>query len=432
MRTALMLAVLASLAGCSTIAGDVLSTPSPAIQIVALNNDVWRVRYQLRTPVEQLIFPRSPDKSRVATWGIEEGFEIVSTDEGEAIRRFGGGKFNSVTAAMRPVYLELPSDYAPFSPFGDGGMLVYTGRLLACPDLCEEDQSWQIRLDAVGRSILIGGERKLGSASWRDQDVGRNVYVGPAEPLATEDFFAILDGKLPPNVLQQLLAQLPFYMHHFRERLGSLPERPMLFVSYDTQNQGGRYGRQGGVLPGQVFIHFYGDRWEEEMAKAYFAYDLGWHFAHEAAHFYQHMLYGNGTIESWVHEGGAEAMAALAMLATDPAGASYVEKRRRQAEQQCAKQLGERSLHRALQDGKGEAAYSCGLILNLALDAELRRIRPESDGLYAVWRRYIERAGSSQGGEQMFLAAIEEQAGEELAAQVASAVRGSTKDLRLD
>ena len=33
---------------------------------------------------------------------------------------------------MSPTYSRLPKDYAPFSPFGDGGMLFHTGRLFAC------------------------------------------------------------------------------------------------------------------------------------------------------------------------------------------------------------------------------------------------------------------------------------------------------------
>ena len=67
----------------------------------------------------------------------------------------------------------------------------------------------------------------------------------------------------------------------------------MLYVSYDASHPKGR-GRQGGVLPDQVFIHFYGGKWPEEMEKPGFADELAWHFAHEAAHLYHRRLYGIG------------------------------------------------------------------------------------------------------------------------------------------
>src|SRR5687768_16852355 len=87
------------------------------------------VRYETDQPVARLVFPQSPDDSRVRGWRPEAGFELVSDPDGEALRRVDGAAFSAATVAMDPVYRELPKSYAPFSPYGDGGMLFHTGRL---------------------------------------------------------------------------------------------------------------------------------------------------------------------------------------------------------------------------------------------------------------------------------------------------------------
>lgn len=422
--------IVALLGCCAASAKEQPLEAIPAVHISASESGSWSVLYRVAAPTTRLVFPRSPDASRVSTWNVEDGFEIVTTDDGEVVRRSDGASFQTVTAAIPAVYRELPSDYAPFSPFGDGGMLFYSGRLFACPDACNGDERWLMELEATGREILVDGEHRRDSAFWTDGGEGRNIYLGSAEPVATGEFLAVLDMKLPENVRNRLLTQLPLYMRYFRERLGTLAEKPVLFASYDTNQAGGRWGRQGGVLPGQVFVHFYGHKWEEEMAKPNFGPDLAWHFAHEAAHFFQRMRYGRGKEDTWIHEGGAEAMAALALLATDPSSAPYLRERSQQAEAQCAEELGDRSLYETLAAGKSEAAYSCGLVLNLALHAELRRRRPERDGLYDVWRRYIQNA-DSKGGEAAFLAAVEASGGKTLSDKVAKAARGSFANLRL-
>ena len=125
---------------------------------------------------------------------------------------------------------------------------------------------------------------------------------------------AVIDKALPDAIRTQLAADLPGFMHYFADRMGALPERPMLFASYDIRPTNG-FGRQGGTLPGQVFVHFYGEAWPKEMAKPGFAGDLAWHFAHEAGHLYQHQVYATGEQSAWVHEGGAEAFGGGVVLA---------------------------------------------------------------------------------------------------------------------
>ena len=112
------------------------ASQTPEILVTALRGMQWQVRYDFAQPVDKLEFKSSPDDSRGRTWLPDQGFEIVTTDRGEVARRKDGAQFRTVRFRMSPTYSYLPKEYAPFSPFGDGGMLFHTGRFFACPDRC--------------------------------------------------------------------------------------------------------------------------------------------------------------------------------------------------------------------------------------------------------------------------------------------------------
>ena len=102
------------------------------------------------------------------------------------------------------------------------------------------------------------------SVVWRDGGQRRSVYVGEARPVETPDVLAVIGRTLPPPVVAQPNRELPRFMRFYAAKLGAVPTRPMLFVSFDATHSRG-WGRQGGTLPGQVFTHFYGAGWPERM-----------------------------------------------------------------------------------------------------------------------------------------------------------------------
>jgi hypothetical protein len=404
------------------------ASPTPEILVTALKGMQWQVRYDFAQPVDKLEFKSSPDDSRGRTWLPDQGFEIVTTDRGEVARRKDGAHFRTVRFRMSPTYSVLPKEYAPFSPFGDGGMLFHTGRFFACQDRCPDDASWSMYLSAATEDqIILDGKTVKAEAHWIDRDDGRSVYVGKNVPQQTDDFIAVLDAALPERIRGQLLAQLPEFMHLFSGKLGVLPIRPMLFVSYDVSHPKG-WGRQGGVLPGQVFVHFYGSKWPAEMEKPGFPDDLAWHFAHEAAHLYQ----GSTSTESgdaWITEGGAEAFAAMAMRAD---ASAYVQLNQEEALGKCREFLKGRSVHDAIAAGTYDAAYSCGMLINLAIDSKVR-LATKHDGLYAVWRNYLQRARKKESvvSTAAYLEAVSDVGDADIAAWVQKAVADQDANLIL-
>jgi hypothetical protein len=397
---------------------------TPEIRIKARQGRDWEVTYRLREPAQKLTFVRAPDRSRSETWRTDRDFQIVATEDGEIIRRRDNGAFTRVSIAVPPAYASLPKDYAPFMRFGDGAILFHTGRLFTCADVCPEDPRWSIRLSVVGRRhILAKGEWTTRQRVWTESDNGCVVYIGETRPVETAEMITVLDGALPSAVRSQLLKQIPNFMHYFAIRLGELSSKPMIFASYDASYAHGR-GREGGALSGcgQIFSHFYGKGWPDEMAKPEFTNTLAWHFAHEAAHLYQRLSVSEH--DAWIHEGGAEAFAAIALKAGDDADVAFVTSRVDMAEQACTHDLGDRTIREALDARDVRVAYSCGLVLNMAIDTAVKRAFPASDGLYAIWRDLMGRtAGKATVGEGDFLDSVASVGGADLAKAVQRAVR---------
>ncbi|WP_420137533.1 hypothetical protein [Sphingomonas sp.] len=413
LRLALALGLLAGVPAAAPAQRPLL----PDTRITATATGNWRVDYRFASAVAELHFARSPDASRATGWSASAGFEIVRGREDELVRRRDGRPFTAVSLAMPPLWQDLPKDYSPFSPFGDGGILFHSGRFFACSGPCEAASRWRMTIVAPpGLPILLNGRFFTGSASWVDGNDGRNIYLGRTRPVETPDLVAVLDDNLPPAIRTRLLTQLPDAMRVFAGKLGRLPQRPMLFASWDPADRGVD-GRKGGALPGQVFVHFYGARWPQLMQTATFGPDLAWFFAHEAGHLYQRQVTTGDDAGAWIHEGGAEAFASLATRTAAPAFAAA---KQDQARDDCARRLGGRALRDVLAGGDAQASYSCGLLVNLWLDRAVRARNP--DGLFAVWRTYIARSAGAGGSQTNFFSAIQAVAGPDLAARTAALV----------
>ena len=160
----------------------------------------------------------------------------------------------------------------------------------------------------------------------------------------------------------------------------------MLYASRDADHPGGGYGYQGGTLPGQVFMHFYGRH--EAFGTPAFAARVDWFFAHEAAHLYQRFESLADPGDSWIHEGGADALAAVALQSLEVIDREAVQARLQQSLDACAKGIAQHSLKQAHAQGSFDAYYSCGFVLQMAVDAAARRASDGACGLACVWREF--------------------------------------------
>jgi len=182
-----------------------------------------------------------------------------------------------------------------------------------------------------------------------------------------------------------LLSDVRLNAFQFAGIYGALSFRPEQYVSMDTRpRKDAHESTQGGTLPGQIFMHFDSANARERIT-AEAPFWLDWFFAHEAAHLFQQDKVGSlagDAKAAWIHEGGADAMAALALARRGNEERAYVESRVRSAEAACAKGLANAPLGQATAAGNFDLHYQCGLLIWLALNEDLRA--QKSDGLHAL------------------------------------------------
>ena len=226
------------------------------INIVKSELGKWTLSYKAAHEVNRLGFVRNPDQSRIERWQpVSDEFSIRYIAGKEYILRKDGNSFSQVQLTLTPTYKHLSKDYGPFSPFSDGGILVYSGRLFACMEACDASiNSWNISLTVPDdEHIIVNGKVHSSFAKWQDNDSGKNVYIGKQKPILTDSVIAVIDSGLPKEIKVSLNEDIPKLMSYFEKRLGKLGgSKPTLFASY--ANIDGT-SSQGGTLPNQIFMH---------------------------------------------------------------------------------------------------------------------------------------------------------------------------------
>lgn len=370
------------------------SHPGQAAVDIALTKtqaDQWLLTYTLDQPAHRLVFKRNPDQSRQQRWlPRTAGFEIQADGGQEYLARADQQAFSTVTVALTPTYTHLPKDYAPFSPYSDGGMLVHSGRWFACAEVCTEaDNQWSVSVQApAGDHILVNGQQVAGEASWLDSNAGTKVYIGKQHAVETDHVLAVIDPGLPAAMQTALAEHIPTLMAHFAHQLGGNSGiKPMLFASY--ANVAG-HSTQGGTLDNQIFMHWNVNNLDEQVKDESFTAQTMWFFAHEVAHFFQqdahHSLYGSSH-EAWIHEGHAEWLAARALPRLFPHTQAFVDNKLLAHQQQCQDGLAALPLDEAAANGRFDLYYSCGLVIYQMLATAQHT--PSAQALwFALWRDY--------------------------------------------
>lgn len=407
-----------------------------AVHLTPEDTEFWRADFSWEQPVTELNFVRHSNKrrpDRLKT--VDNDFEIFSTDEGDAIRRRDGAMFNAVSI-LEPTSIENPpAGYLPFAKFGDGGLLLYTGRFHTCTGACpvdgnRDEEPWHITIDpGHGQRMILNGVIRRGRASFADGGDGTKVYIGDGKVIDSPNLLAVIDTALPDTVTTNLNLLFPPLMDYFGERLGILNETQMLFASYNVPGDLGGSSIKGGTLPRQVFMHFEGEQIPEFSSEADFPYFLAWFFSHEAAHLHQgQRAVQYEEFDSWIHEGTAEAFAYLSLQHLEATPTSYLAKRLDRAKRNCADALAGGSLLSVLErDQPFQALYDCGLIIHLVVDAASRRSTGED--LFDAWTDFTGRvAQGANWNAETYLEVVRSKADNETAGFVEKIITTRVND----
>ena len=444
----LLAAFLILAAGCGPSKSIKGSANKAAIQteLEMISETTLRVTYVTGSPSAELFFSRTPDKQRQERWAaLDENIIIEHRNGIDVIKHINGEKITSFSFHVPMTYTHLPKDYAPFMPYRENGVLIHSGRFQTCLSVCESDEAQKVFpmsfLVPETEHIILFGEVLSETTSWIDTNDGTMIYVGRGDSIETDFVISIVDPLLPDDVQKPLNELFPDLMAYFANRLGGLDQKPMLFASFDRYAKpdgnplSNNFSSQGGVLPGQVFMHFSGDAWfeDEDIRGTETTGFLLWFFAHEAGHLYQRGAdYFPTDGEAWIHEGGADAFAAIALADLKSISPAYITRRKNEAIELCLKGLEAGSLEGAAERGDFKNLYSCGMIIQLAIDKSVRAKSQGQSDLYDIWALFLEQVKAGQPWSQKtFLELVETHADKDttgLAMSIIAADKGLTSE----
>lgn len=357
-------------------------------EIEKLADNSWQVSYQSAKPIKAVMFSISPDNSRIQRWQpTSADFALNYVNGREIATRKDGRTFTKVSFQLTPSYIHLPKNYAPFSPFSNGAMLLHSGRFFACSNICSGNENlWALAAKApIGDTIIADGIAYNGKTSWWDKNDGQKIYIGQQQFIDNGSYIGIIDPKLHASVGQQLTEMLPKMMALLETSYGRLVDKPMLFASFGKTDDGS-FGHQGGTLPKQVFMHWYGNHiYNKQDVSATL-----WFFAHEAAHMYQ-ALQGKAmaAVDNWLHEGHAEMMAKKIMLNLVPENRDFIDAKINKARAECQKIIASSTLSEQVEQGNYRSLYQCGLyIFNTIEEHDTERTNTTE----ALWLNYIKHS----------------------------------------
>lgn len=394
------------------------NAPRDEIRVTAEQTDAgeWRIAYRPSRPLTEIDLGPSVGGYRTAHWRAAGGGKLTERDGRDVIRPASGA--NSIREAIflvEPARADLRKEYEPFIPMGDGGVILYSGHFLPFGG-GERLRSKLTIIAAKGSQVSAFDETAPEFPDWESPfDHPAFIYAGRARPVESGAMMTITDATAPQWISAEVSAFAPSIAEALQRLLQrALPARPNIFIAMGDLSEEGRLSYSGDALPGQYQMTLAGGAWKASSPQGLAV--LRRATAHEAAHLWQASVRPKSdAVPDWIHEGGADALAAEAMLAAGYWTKEEVGADLKEARSTCARSLEQLSLERAEAEERWDAVYACGHVLNVAAAGEA--------GVAAFWREFVRRAAADGYDEAMFLALAEGQAGPQTAGAIRELVR---------
>lgn len=325
-RFSLIAGIILCIASLSSMAADTVSNHAAkqqheqaqsqqaikaTITIKRLSKDDWEFDYQFSQEIDALDFGPPVVQFRQEAWKpINPAMKIVSKDGNEVLQH-EQGRFQNATIAVKSYHPFSHNQYVPMIHFSDSGVALFLGHLIGEVRVAGIARPLKVQFVAKG---LLGEKVILPKKA--QEGIGLFAYFGPQDPIIASHGILILD-PLTPSWMRDVLANTTervtaSYAKSF-ERVPSEPA--MIFFAIRDLHLNG-YSMSGGALPGQLAYRLAGNQTiiDKPDSRSRFTYLI----AHELAHIWQAIPNHNWTSfpESWINEGGADAITAATLLKT--------------------------------------------------------------------------------------------------------------------
>ena len=366
--------------------------------------DRWQVQYQLPIAVDHVAFSRRSNFDRSKLYNIDpEKFRFDTAGDVLLIRSVDGSKFTQLELSFTSYYDFIQKDYTHNVRYTDGSNLLYTNHLTLGASIIDDKSispigasfgDTQMHFYVAGQHIAFLGQRYFETASWQVDDRGTYIYFGNITPVENDNMLAIIDPKLPTWVWAQTQRYFPKLFDYYHDQTGqALNFKPMVFFNYD--NLDGDYANNsGGTLEGLVQLTINGKRWHEENKSLFNSLFL--FLAHEAAHFWNGQMFSNPQQQNaWLHEGGADAFAYLAMREFGLFDNSQMLQAFEDAANNCLLNKGPQALRQAAELWQHRNYYTCGATMAFASHSAIQA-KSADKSLFDLWRALFAASGENR------------------------------------
>lgn len=365
------------------------AAPDLRVSIEQLAGGEMRVTYDLRRPKRELIFRSVSGGYRERRWEIEtDSFELRRGATEDFIIRSDGRRFDRVVLIARPDIIRLPKEYQPIIPYGEGGALIYTGHFWPVTKGETRINATFSFQPAPGSRVTAFGAHVEALTDWRSPMAHPAfVYMGPLTPAATAHVSALIDPAAPDWVSEEFYDISAKAFDHFAKVFGAGPDtKPNLFLTSQLGGGPGRLSFAGDALPGQFQVTLEGAAWRERSDKALDIFRQS--MIHEAFHLWQSAKArpGDEKTAAWIHEGGADAVAAETMVALGLWDGVALQRYGDAARRDCAAGIEDGPLAAAHLRGDFKALYGCGVVIAEAI------ARADGTTVTAFWRDFMSAA----------------------------------------
>ena len=401
------LAVLLLMA-CSRDSKPEINTPAnlPPFSLILsdLGDGSWQLNVTLTEPQAALMFSRSSADYRRQTY--------TALSEGARLERIGG--FDTILFdpgimqaqfKLVPFTQTLPADYTPFLPFTDGGLAVYLGAFeLLRVDSIDAVEALQGNLDAwdgtqfdipiefkTKGTVLLSGKIFTDNAQAIINGSGPYAYIGPTVLVTGNSFSGVLDPGLPNWLVEDLdedLSELFFALETgFGRELKQKASILFAFRGYETDG----FSNTGGALPGGLLVlETSGNamRNPNERLRGY----LQWFLTHESAHLFQYLSdkdYAD-LEDSWIVEGGANAITHSILADLDTIPDEIVQERYRQGFTHCIGEIQNSSMAEITRR-RNQSHYDCGDFIFRISEAALG-----DHNIFELWDAIMAQSGAEE------------------------------------
>lgn len=367
-------------------------TSKISVSVSQLKQGSWVIEYQLHKAVAEIDFYREGDISR-KDWQLFNDKLVLhrKSPTQASVKTVDGSLFDYFKIQFNSDFKHLNKDYELNLAFSDGGLALYTGHLvLSVHDQDPVEHLFEF-IPLKGNHSIVKGKVSQLAQQWKDDDLqGTYVYFGNTQPLKTKHMVAVLDQALPEWIQEEMMVALPQIYQYFTDQFKApLNETPMILFSYKTSTgPGTEYS--GGALPGLIQLSLKGKDWQNKSKENLAGFLL--FIAHEAAHLWNAQmvqLSGDNT-ESWIHEGGAEAMSLMALLQLGIYQESDVIQAYDKHLNQCINDLKTHAVSEFEKHKNFGIFYSCGAVIAL-LTQKAIQTKSEDKDLFDLWSDLIKR-----------------------------------------